>query len=158
MQLTKKGKELLLRVRERILEEPARIRMAEWYNGPEHMGYIESATPHARVPPCNTVACIAGWVVIEGGTVNSDYLAEQRSNIGFCNQIPVLATELIYGPEHEILSPARMKLFHEDRWPDDLYYRIMDLNSGTPEYAAVVAAAIDRWIVADGDPERFQAP
>ncbi len=143
MKLTEKGKELLLRVKDRILEEPARIRMYEWYNGPSRMDYLDRYTLHAAIPPCNTVACIAGWMLIEGGKI------DQLEANPWADTILQDALDLIY---EDGTGPRSARLFLPDSWPADLTDKTYDMCTGTPEYAAVVAEAIDRFIE---DPEAF---
>lgn len=142
MSLKPKAKELLLQVRAAILEEPARIRMAWWRIDREKQESLVRLGDHAALPACGTVGCIAGWVVELG------YKQPKR-----IKRVNAAAYRLLDWRPYRILP-----LFHTQDWPSDLSVRVRALAvTGTPEYAAVVAAAIDRWIVADGDPERFQA-
>lgn len=144
MSLKPKAKELLLRVREAILKEPARIRMANWRLTKRDQYLLVMHNDHAAIPPCGTVGCIAGWLVElhykhPHSVVTVQYAASKL--IGWRDKIGI-----------------DCPLFFTSDWPEDLKDKEYDLyTSGTPEYAAVVAAAIDRWIEADGDPERFRA-
>ncbi len=143
MSLKPKAKELLLKVREAILAEPARMRMSSWKIPPYMQEDIVSLGLHAMVPPCGTVACIAGWAV-ELGRKNPN-----RIRLG----IEESASNLLGWR----MGDGDCPLYFYDMWPRGLKWRLLDSKSGTPEYANVVAAAIDRWIEVEGNPEEFQA-
>lgn len=91
------NKELLLKVKAHILEEPRRLNMSEWKQtakpGLEVKAGYEAGKQWAAdvyvkltkktAPPCNTVACIAGWTVLLGDpgatydVINVGYKASQ---------------------------------------------------------------------------------
>lgn len=77
--------------------------------------------------PCGTVACIGGWALL---------LAPKSPGL-----IPV-RTLL------DIDKSEASKLFFN--WPLELLFALNRYSHGTPEYAAIVAARIDRFIETDG--------
>jgi hypothetical protein len=114
--------ELLLKVKERILAEPSQFDMRDW---------------RRSSPECGTVACIAGWACAiadaEEGIVPTDYhQIESRAEI--------------------LLGERAIALFYASCWPDDLCFAEEDASVRSPEYAAVAAQAIDRFIAS---PEEF---
>jgi hypothetical protein len=52
------NKELLLKLKEKVLSEPASFDMATWKNN------ASKYLPEILTPPCNTVACFAGWTCL----------------------------------------------------------------------------------------------
>lgn len=79
--------------------------------------------------PCGTVACISGWAAHLSGHPN-----ESASGEIFL----------------ELSEEQGEGLFYISDWPGDLIFEIRGLNPRTPEYAAVVAKRIDRFIETEG--------
>lgn len=89
--------ELLLKVRDHILEEPKRCDMSDWIR-------------RSKQSPCGTIACIAGWACVLSGKRDTPY-----------NDVPRVAGELLGLPETESLFLAddwpadlREELYSED--------------------------------------------
>jgi hypothetical protein len=59
--LTEEAAERLIRVINRIVEEPKRLNMSEWGTVLQKRGYRGKKD----IPACGTTACIAGWVMLE---------------------------------------------------------------------------------------------
>ena len=131
---------LLQRVKAHILEEPRRVYMEDWRR-------LGKAAKETTNPPCGTVACVAGWAV-ELAHPNP------RRVRNFADR----ALDLL-GLKPREFKDEDCPLFYVVLWPKDLKDRLngqLDYNSwewihapldaGTPEYAAVVAEAIDRFI------------
>lgn len=136
--------ELLLKVKAVILEEPKRVDMDLWIR--------ECAEGENNGPACKTVGCISGWAVLIDGMrawrVKRPLTVLRRMRKsggpgadGFQSGRELLALNL----------RQANALFFDNEWPSDLRRRLADEYSGTPEYAAVVAEAIDRFIACDGD-------
>jgi hypothetical protein len=137
---------LLQRVKAHILEEPRRVYMDDWRK-------LGQAAKNLTDPPCGTVACIAGWVV---------ELAHPNPRMVRYFHDPALRL-LGLDPKEFRDDYQMMGLFTPTSWPEDLRAELegrLDTVTwewtgpakGTPAYAAVVAAAIDRFIAS---PEEF---
>lgn len=133
--------ERLLRVREYILQEPRRLAMHEWLATDvrkKELGDLGAhGMPHAGVPPCGTVGCIAGNGIAlfpddDPGALMAGFSERGRQ---------VLHLTFRQGWE----------LFRPNYWPGVLSGRLYDLASGTPAYAALVAEAIETFIAHDGE-------
>lgn len=135
---------LLQRVKQHILEEPRRMDMLRWVeNRPEHLKCAAEIGNIAGVPPCGTVACIAGWVVQLGSVRPSQVKVVARR-----------ARQLLGLPiPRSIGKIEQFGLFHLRFWPIELERKVRGFQPGTPEYAQVVAEAIDRFIAS---PEEFR--
>ena len=134
--------ELLERVKAAILEEPRRVSMDDWgINYPDISVQFDD-----DLPPCGTVACIAGWAAkLSGDTLFSE---------GFQRIIP--PPEEIWKDGH--LTPqgvewdaAQDRLCYVGSWPHDLRDELKWYDIGTKGYAEVVAKRIDRFIKANGE-------
>lgn len=80
--------------------------------------------------PCGTVACIAGWACV---------LSEVKDH--FRDEAPIFL---------KLNRINSGNLFYISQWPEELYEKLIKQVPGTPEYAAIVAARIDRFIETDG--------
>ena len=135
--------ELLLKVKQHILEEPRRLDMYRWlehhkpgellwdsaYDGPED--------DQVSVPDCGTVGCIAGWIVSLGG---AEHLTETRL-------LSNLASELL-GLSRDIVD----QLFYTNNWflwatnGNSLKSQYDNSAPGSRQRAEVVARVIDLWL------------
>lgn len=127
------NRELLLKVKETILQNPARANMSIWQSSfledPMLASYFKAANPsHAEIPPCGTVGCIAGWTLA---------LYNRRFSLNYAMEAAGLL---------EITPEQASELFYVGGWPTDLLRKIAKHQPGTPEYAAVIGEAIDRFI------------
>ena len=138
------GKDLLLAIRDYIVEVPSRLDMEHFYGG-----------------GCGTNCCIAG----HGFGINGLDLRREAEFI--CNDLfrSITLSHLISCTTQEMFRLSKKEAillfwFHcgwvrdilhdaEDVYEDvyeDLRKRLLVLSAGTPEYAWVVAEAIDRCI------------
>jgi hypothetical protein len=135
---------LLQRVKAHILEEPLRLNMDNWRTTNIQDDAYFDEDEHAGIPPCRTVACIAGWAVGLGA-----------KRPGAVKNVKDYALKLLGLPKDysagEDWMEGSTRLFHPLDWPADLRRKLPEVG-GTPEYAAVVAEAIDRFIAS---PEEF---
>lgn len=130
--------ERFMQVKAMILAEPARIHMGVWRETD-----VEYFDPK---PACSTVGCIAGWSAIA-------YLMEKKKL-----KRPKTAAEKMESWEVQDIAEQSLgmgerdswQLFDESHWPVDLNDALRLREPGTPEYAAVVAQAIDRYVACDG--------
>lgn len=130
------NKELLLRVKAHILEEPRRLNMSNWMDrveiGAEIAHIYESGSVHImrqdEVPPCGTVGCIAGWAAVLDGVPMDD--------IGGWAGREALGLNEFEGGE----------LFYPGYWPNrDDYYEYKGCGNAQ-QRAQVVARVIDAFI------------
>ncbi len=118
--------ELLLKVKEAILEEPSRIDMADWVKADDTV-------------PCGTVGCIQGWgVALQTGLRGWDLVA------------------YFYNPEayddaFDLTPGQQNRLFYEHEWPYAYWDKLRSYRRQTPEYAQVVADRIDHFIATKGE-------
>ena len=128
--LTAFAKERLMEVANIIIEEPKRLDMGSWV-----ISMVE-LLPENR-PVCNTVACIAGWVVALS-------LPSPCELIGIVDwQICDRAQKLLDLTQAEV-----NRLFFEDGFP--LKFRLWDVKAGTEAYARRVHDRILFFIDSDG--------
>jgi hypothetical protein len=123
--------ELLLKVKEAILDSPERFDMSEWYDG--RLGWC-STSPGKILndmtdPACGTVACLAGWCVA-------------------ISETPVRTREEIEGAAWDALNIASdsqipFNLFHATRWPS-VFNSMLKVEKQPA--APVAALVIDRFI------------
>ena len=139
--------ELLLRVKQSILDEPKRVDMLEWATPPTR------ATKHRKqrlrptapsAPPCNTVGCIAGWTILNGLKDPARAARRMREKLGFEGY--AYAARIKLG----LLASESDRLFFPRNWPERFERRLNVLAPGTPEYAQVVADRIDCFIASNG--------
>ena len=142
--------ELLLRIKQLILEEPKRVRMASW-----------SSNVVPVRPQCDTVACIFGWAValdrVEHG---------QGSLSGGCNILKGINIDFLEcGGRLLKLNPGQAsRLAFVNQWPDQ-FKAVQEIDGiwwgaawpligkpapQTQEYAEIVARRIDHFIATEG--------
>lgn len=96
------NKELLLKVKQHILEEPKRLNMHNWierYTVPE----VEQSK---YLPSCGTVGCIAGWSFLLG----IDSTASEMT-FNFTKTLDLL----------DIDELQAENLFYVEHWPNEFY-------------------------------------
>src|SRR5271170_7179975 len=91
--------ELLLKVKQHILEEPSRLIMGDWLMAYPPGLNIRDFAARITVPSCGTVGCIAGWVCELGGVEQARSYTSLR------------AAQLL-----DISSEDARRLFHRERW------------------------------------------
>lgn len=131
MPLTKRCKERLEAVAVAVLEEPRRLHMGNWRLS------ILTVAPDNR-PSCNTVACVAGWVVA---------LELPSPDNLYTMLVEDIRTEAI-----EILGISPMqadRLFHADLFPRQ--FSLFGFAPGTQAYAERTAARIYHFIATEGN-------
>jgi hypothetical protein len=119
------NKRLLLRVKKHILEEPARLHMAEWIRRKRNDTALTAALKH-DYPSCNTAACIGGWALLLSG---------KRPSFDVFRQ----AARILGLDDHEALS-----LFVVSHWPRKFIIGARD--DGKQKTAEVAARRIDHFI------------
>jgi hypothetical protein len=118
--------EKLIAVMEMALQEPRKLYMDTWKANSEEE-FIE-LNIEDRLPPCGTVACIAGWVVeLEQ---NSKALRNGRSFF-------IVATEIL-----QITHEQSRSLFYPAYWPLRLLRDLRQATTGTELYAEIVCCRI----------------
>lgn len=127
--------ELLERVKAHILEEPTRFDMGDFVIQGEYLENF-AANFGRPIPPCGTIACIAGWAVLlsEGQTsgAGSDVQAEAEALLG-------LSVE------------QRERLFYTSNWPKKFNEAYRDAEDVRLPAAALAAARrIDHFIKTNG--------
>lgn len=126
---------LLLAVKEAILAEPLRINMDGWVFD------SNDQIREGQVPPCGTVACIAGWAFSIINRLDKDALYEQFNSDTAAEMLDV---------SNEYPAREAQRLFHVSGWPERFVRAIVGHKPGTPEYAQVVADRIDHFIATEG--------
>lgn len=132
--------ELLLKVKQHILAEPARLRMDLWLKrglpGTEmhtmNPGYDE---PDAfKLPSCGIVGCIAGWTAVlyapEDANPESYYVRAENA-------------EELLGINSDI---EPFNLFYVDHWPSELMNAYYYYGNTQDQRAQIVGRVIDRYI------------
>lgn len=115
--------ELLQKVKEKLFAEPTAVSMNTWLRSPADT-------------PCGTIGCIAGWAYMLAG---GDPEPKDIETI-----VEYAVTKL------DTKRKKNECLFYASDWPSDLRRALDQQCPGTPEYAAIVAARIDRFIETDG--------
>jgi hypothetical protein len=112
--------ELLQRVKQHILDEPRRLNMGTWVSTvrktvPAFTGVYGRG--EADLPPCGTVACVAGWAVLL-----SRFNGKPEEYAAFIRERNTLSPDGLtssIGQEELGLSPSQMEtLFYVGRWPE----------------------------------------
>jgi hypothetical protein len=96
--------ELLNKVKEQILKEPAQFEMFNWY-ATELVGF-----PTVKIPNCGTAACIAGWAI----SLSKNECPRRASN-----------RKDYYEQAREVLDLTPFQadcLFLGHRWPSELWH------------------------------------
>jgi hypothetical protein len=138
---------LLKKVKEHILENPARLRMSNWVVNRQILKAAAFAeiinnkfvfeqkawdNKAQTIPACGTVGCIAGWTVIIGNKLDpekADVINAQRR-----------ATALLNISENDASD-----LFFVDSWPSEYEEPYLEAES-QEERAQIVAKVIDDFI------------
>lgn len=133
--------ERLLKVKAHILEEPRRLDMRDWVvvvKGEKVFPARSFPDMPDYVPPCGTVACLAGWVTF---LFSEDPL---KNDPKWMHRFSEVEAETLLN-----LSPRTTRdLFYPGNWPSDLAYRYenAELDKDRVAMAAVTADRIDRFI------------
>lgn len=131
--------ELLLKIKAAVLEEPLRLNMNRWVINPAAQAYYQNG----GVPPCNTVACLAGWAVALTKNLRGKALFDFHNELG--TNIESEASELL-----NLSDSSRQALFYVQNWPYEFADRLTHARGGTPEYARITADRIDHFIATEG--------
>jgi len=142
---------LLRRVQEHILSDPRRFNMDYWKRhvslariaaGEDCIFGIESAKD---VPPCGTIACIAGWTALLGTPPGNRPL--------LWSKVRTCATELLglkpLLDERGFSYGSDYRLFFEENWPERFYHRFR-LATSRRQRARIAAQRIDHFIKTGG--------
>lgn len=132
-----RGRDLLLAVREAIIEEPRRLNMRLW----RATKVVDASTLHeyhAEAPPCGTVGCIAGWAFTLA------YAPSYQARKLRTSDVSEIATDLLTKSGYNY--KAVYSLFRPWEWPIHLRGALMAETAGTEAYAAVVVRAIDLFL------------
>lgn len=130
--------ELLLKVKEAILEEPKRIDMDTWANEDETV-------------PCGTVGCIYGWgqALATGlrGIAVWDFIKKDPS---YKN---IFGVDIPTSPQapFDLTFAQAQRLYYVNHWPARFRAALNRHLEQTPEYAQVVADRIDHFIKTGGE-------
>lgn len=117
--------ELLLKVKEQILQEPERFDMRNWVWG----------------DGCNTTGCIAGWAVAIG---EDRPLSMDLQFVKGLGCVVDRAQRLL-----DLSDPAKMRLFHSEAWP---HHVAAAYNNADQRVRAKIAAKrIDLFIASNGE-------
>lgn len=150
--------ELLRKVQKLILAEPRRVNMNRWVDTADN---VFAQTYY--YPDCGTVGCIRGWLGVVSkvqGRLTKQAIWKagrvvENESYDYGADMVESGAELI-GCTYEqarglFLGYTRVGM---EQWPADLQRRLGLQRAGSPEYAAVVAEAIDRFI---NNPDEFTA-
>ena len=129
--------ELLQKVKAAILEDPRRLDMCEWVSehpDPEMCTTEVHWLAEDQIPPCGTVACIAGWAAVLAGHRLFSLDAVRAALVGDDG----------YAPLND--------LFYVGHWPYDLAERYANAEAGGDRAGMAAAAAerIDRFVAEHG--------
>ncbi len=131
--------DLLMSIKEKILEEPKRLNMSVWYCKRDTVLSLWDVYGKAE-PPCGTVACIAGWaLLLKGEDVN-------RGNVA----VRAMDALDIRGYADQLFMPY-------SGWPETWRRKLTTYKAGSPEYAQVVAEYIDYFIEQAKERHPFEA-
>lgn len=146
--------ELLQRVKQHILAEPRRLNMGTWVSTvgktvPAFAGVY--GRDEADLPPCGTVACVAGWAVLL-----SRFNGKPEEYAAFMRERNTLFPDSLtssIGQEELGLSPSQMEtLFYVGRWPER--FRVAhgqaEENGDYQAMAQITADRID-YMIAEPD-------
>lgn len=136
---------LLRRVKALILEEPRRLDMGTWAHPADKRVQVE-----ADRPPCGTVACIAGWAVIDDFVKVNGRMPDRDEIEEIYETADRKAAELL-----SLRQDQADRLFDTptgggfDEWPEDLAEAYVNATS-PKERARVAAKRIERFIKTKG--------
>lgn len=152
--VTERAEKILLRVIDRILEEPKRVHMQNWLIGgyelesrlrerEEYEKSEWSSTPTFLpwvAPKCNTVGCIAGWAVAERNAIN------KKGRFFTVDTVEEDAAKLLSIPADDYGYRRTDFLFIPSAWPNPYKDKLENLTPQTMPYAKVVASRIRYYI------------
>lgn len=121
--MTPEGKELLLKIKDLILEKPDTINMYHWH---QRGNYIPD-----DAQDCGTVHCIAGYAQVLTKRFGEDPEFVGKTALGLTNDEAV-------------------RLFLLREWPGHFQCDYEKYFASTPESAKVVADRIDHFIATNG--------
>ena len=157
--VTERAEMILLRVIDRILEEPKRVHMSDWlwnkeeilselqrnktrqelYNDPPLRGSVRF------LPQCGIVGCIAGWTVIEGCRISKKKMDYERDDVRERAGRILGLKNVESGDYYDDIHDDRF-LFIPDEWPEPYRTKLENEEPQTKAYAKVVASRIRYYI------------
>jgi hypothetical protein len=141
--------ELMNRVRAKVLAEPNRVNMERWQRTKKILGIFK----------CGTVCCIAGHAIESEGDCIPYHLGQHGvvETGAALLQIPLDEAYLLFFFHNG--QAMKLPVFTGAIDPYvDLRMRLAIRRPGTPQYAAVVAEAIDRCIARNHKPDPQPEP
>lgn len=120
--------ELLMEVRQRILDEPRQFDMDVFFES------------HADIPNCGTAACIAGWAI----ALSEKTTPKEAKNRNFSLDYEILAVRALRIDFHQA-----NRLFYVGTWPAEFQSRFR-MSVESDERAQVAAERIDHFIKTEG--------
>ena len=156
--VTERAEKVLLRVIDRVLEEPKRIHMSKWLWSEWELKqdikavanpspwYTEDDIRHkVRVlPPCGIVGCIAGWTVIEACKMGKKKMTYTEDDVrDMAGRILGLSKYHSYDGELEYKDNA---LFIPFEWPEPYRSKLRAQQPQTKGYAKVIASRLRYYI------------
>jgi hypothetical protein len=128
---------LLKRVRQHILDDPARLEMSEW-------------AQHSDRTPCGTVGCIAGWATILTKVPNLKKLPKLYFDVNPTHLKNTIEVSSFTGMiALKLPSEQADKLFYLHNWPRRFHLAFSRADS-REEKAEVTADRIANFIITDG--------
>lgn len=127
---------LLRKVKKHILAEPKRFHMGDWATF-----WAKSERKPKYVPPCRTVACIAGWTVLLAKPLLwKRFMADNVKDICQTSINPETEAATLLGmSRHEASS-----MFYTSNWPDQFADQYDMANR--EEKAVIAANRIEHFI------------
>lgn len=124
-----KGDKVFAKVVEKVLEEPKRLNMNRFLYKPDEV------RPD-RLPPCGTVACLAGWAVaVKYKLKNYDQLRRRE-----------LGSGLELEGADALAIHTYPSLFYPSQWPADMQDKLIPTKPGTAKYARIVVGYATKWM------------
>ncbi len=135
--------ERLRKVEELICEEPKRMHMGSWV-----VDDLEDILNQELIPPCHTVACIAGWSLVQERIDNGyQFLATDRHRLDGISHGSIQIHALKY---LQLTEEEGDSLFFGANWPGQFKVNLYYAKPQTPEYAAIVIERIEHFIATGG--------
>lgn len=122
-----------------ILDEPRRFSMGT---------FVTNDDTHIQHPPCGTVACIAGWAVIEHDRArgkSGSIRVTQKYADGVLS-FGAKAAEVLGLDEQQA-----GRLFYTGNWPERFYDEYYEFAPGSLGRAKVAAERLDHFIATGGE-------
>jgi hypothetical protein len=139
--LSDKAVEILREVQKKITEEPRRLSMGDW-------GFAlpkSTAAANIHLPPCGTVACIAGHVVLST-PIGRTWLTECGISVNEKGEVLTFDRHFPGGAQEVaawilgLTDHQSSELFYNDYWPDDFMVRYAEaVRAGDQKLVAKVA-------------------